>query len=311
MDLTQLKSFVTVAKLGHLTRAAEAVHLSQPAISGQIKSLERDFGVALFERTSSGMVLTPAGKRLLTYAETVIGDVQNLRQAARELAVQLTGRLRLGTVLDPAFLKVGDLIARTFERHPAIELDLHQVVSHDALEQVRSGELDASFYFGALPQDLAGVALRTMTYRVLAPRALAAGIASDDWPRIAALPWIVTPARSSHRQLVQQLFAEHASELAPTMEADNESVITNLIESGVGVSLVREEIARDSSRSNDLVVWPGASMQTELWLVHAPDRRFDPLVMAILDVLQEIWRGLEPPAPHDVIAVSPRDAVAG
>jgi DNA-binding transcriptional LysR family regulator len=158
MDLTQLKSFVTVAKLGHLTRAAEAVHLSQPAISGQIKALERDFGVTLFERTPSGMVLTPAGKRLLAHAEAVIGEAQNLRSAALDLRGQLTGRLRLGTVLDPAFLRVGELIALSFERHPAIELDLHQVVSHEALDQVRTGELDASFYFGTLPQDLGGLA---------------------------------------------------------------------------------------------------------------------------------------------------------
>jgi len=301
MDLTQLKSFVTVAKLGHLTRAAEAVHLSQPAISGQIKALERDFGLALFERTPSGMLLTPAGKRLLAYAETVIGDVQSLREAARELSSQLTGRLRLGTVLDPAFLRVGDLIARTFERHPAVELDLHQVVSHEALDQVRTGELDASFYFGALPQDLSGVALRTITYRVLAPRALAAGIDADDWPRIAALPWIVTPERSSHRQLVAELFSEHGSDLVPAVEADNESVITNLIESGVGVSLVREEIAEASSRAGELRVWPGAAMQTELWLVHSHDRRFDPLILAILEVLQGLWGGLERATDRDAV----------
>ena len=288
MDLTQLKSFVTVAKLRHLTRAAEAVHLSQPAISGQIKALERDFGVELFERTPQGMLLTPAGKRLVGYAEAVIGEVQSLRAAARELSSQLTGRLRLGTVLDPALLRVGELIARTFERHPAVELDLHHVVSNEALERVRSGELDASFYFGVLPQDLAGVALRTMTYRVLAPRALADGIGAHEWPRIAALPWIVTPDRSSHRQLVEQLFADRGSELAPAVEADNESVITNLIESGVGVSLVREEVAQ-GARPGDVLVWPGATLETELWLVHGADRRFDPLIVAILEVLQGIW----------------------
>jgi DNA-binding transcriptional LysR family regulator len=290
MDLTQLKSFVTVAKLGHLTRAAEAVHLSQPAISGQIKALEGEFGLPLFERTPSGMLLTPAGKRLLGYAETVIGDVQSLRHAAQELAAQLTGRLRLGTVLDPAFLRVGELIARTFERHPAVELDLHQVVSHDALEQVRSGELDASFYFGTLPQDLAGVALRTMTYRVLVPNALAAQTPANDWPSVARQPWVVTPERSSHRQLVSQLFAERGGEFAPAIEADNESVITNLVESGVGVGLVRDEIALASAQAGRAVIWPDATMQTELWLVHAQDRRFDPLIVAILDVLRELWR---------------------
>lgn len=291
MDLTQLKSFVTVAKLGHLTRAAEAVHLSQPAISGQIKALERDFGLALFDRTPTGMVLTPAGKRLLAYAEAVIGGAQNLRQAALELSAHLTGRLRLGTVLDPAFLRVGELIARTYERHPAIELDLHQVLSHEAIEQVRSGELDASFYFGTLPQDLAGVALRTMTYRVLVPAALAPDTAADDWASVAKHPWIVTPERSSHRQLVLQLFAERGGELSPTIEADNESVITNIVESGVGVSLVRDEIARVSAEAGRAVIWPGATMETELWLVHGPDRRFDPLIVAILDILQELWQG--------------------
>jgi DNA-binding transcriptional LysR family regulator len=288
MDLTQLKSFVTVAKLGHLTRAAEAVHLSQPAISGQIKSLERDFGVALFERTPSGMVLTPAGKRLLPHAEAVIGGVQHLRQAALELSSQLTGRLRLGTVLDPAFLRVGELIATAFERHPAIELDLHQVVSHDALEQVRSGELDASFYFGALPPDLVGVELRTIDYRVLVPAGLEAGV--PDWARLAAHPWIVTPERSSHRQLVLQLFAQQGGELARTVEADNESVITNLVESGVGVGLIRDEIAQQSARAGRTVIWPRASMRTRLWLVHAKDRGTDPLLLAILDVIGEIWK---------------------
>ena len=293
MDLTQLKSFVTVAKLGHLTRAAEAVHLSQPAISGQIKALERDFGVALFERTPTGMLLTPAGKRLLPHAEAVIGGVQHLREAALELAAQLTGRLRLGTVLDPAFLRVGDLLVAAFERHPAIELDLHQVLSHDALEQIRSGELDASFYFGALPPDIAGVELRTIDYRVMVPSALEGAMAADGdsgWPRLAALPWIVTPERSSHRQLVLQLFAEQGGDLARTVEADNESVITNLVESGVGVGLIRDEIAQQSVRAGRAVIWPGASMRTRLWLVHDKARSADPLLVAILEVVEDIWR---------------------
>ena len=69
MKLYQLRSFVAVAEAGHLTRAAEKLHVSQPAVSAQIKALEDELDLVLFERTSSGMVLTPAGKRLLTDAE--------------------------------------------------------------------------------------------------------------------------------------------------------------------------------------------------------------------------------------------------
>src|SRR5258706_13212845 len=85
MDLNHLRSFVTVAKFAHLTRAAEALHLSQPAISGHIKVLEEQLGVSLFDRTSSGMTLTPSGKQLLTDAEHIIEAVQQMQHSAQEL----------------------------------------------------------------------------------------------------------------------------------------------------------------------------------------------------------------------------------
>jgi len=174
------------------------------------------------------------------------------------------------------------------------------VLSHDALEQVRSGELDASFYFGALPADLVGVELRTIDYRVLVPAGLEPR--DPDWTHLAAHPWIVTPERSSHRQLVLQLFAQQGGELARTVEADNESVITNLVESGVGVGLIRDEIAQHSARAGRTVIWPGASMRTRLWLVHAKDRASDPLLLAILDVMAEIWHPATAERDEDVAA---------
>ena len=78
MDLNHLRSFVAVAQFGHLTRAAEAQHLSQPALSSHIKTLEEQFGVTLFERSSSGMTLTPSGRLLLAEAEQIIAAVARL-----------------------------------------------------------------------------------------------------------------------------------------------------------------------------------------------------------------------------------------
>src|SRR6476659_7670461 len=91
MDLNHLRSFVTVARFAHLTRAAEALHLSQPAISGHIKALEAEFGISLFERTSSGMELTLPGRRLLSEAEQIIGAVQHLHHSAQGMRGQPTG----------------------------------------------------------------------------------------------------------------------------------------------------------------------------------------------------------------------------
>jgi DNA-binding transcriptional LysR family regulator len=69
MELYQLRSFVAIAELGQLTRAAEKLHVSQPAVSAQLKALEDKLGLVLFERTASGMVLTAPGARLLAEAE--------------------------------------------------------------------------------------------------------------------------------------------------------------------------------------------------------------------------------------------------
>jgi len=289
MEFTHLKSFVAVAEHGHLTRAAETLHLSQPALSGQIKSLEESLGVLLFERHPSGMTLTASGKRLLTHAKGILAAMQQMRHAALSLHSEPTGKLRIGTVLDASFLRVGELLARAFTRYPQIELDLHQVVSNEALTGIRSGDLDASFYFGSMPDDLAGVKLRQVLYKIVLPSAWADELAGASWDTLAARPWILTPEHSSHRQLVLGLFAGKQDLPERIVEADNESVIKDLVESGVGISLVRQELALASSSAGRSVVWPGTEVSTDLWLAYAVDRAADPLIEAVLTVVRDVW----------------------
>ena len=298
MELTQLRSFVAVAKHQHLTRAAETLHLSQPALSGQIKALEDHLGVPLFERSSTGMTLTLPGRNLLKHAEEIIGAVAELNHSAQAMRGQPMGKLRVGTLLDPALLRVGELLAHATATYPQIELELHQVVSHEALEGIRGGTLDASFYFGALPEaDLSCIPLRQIGYRVALPTAWAQELLHASWDTLAERPWIVAPERSSHRQLVLEMFKGRAAPPAKTIEADNESVINNLIESGVGLSLVRDEIALASAEAGRIVIWPEGQLTTRLWLAYAADRDTDPLIVALLQVLHEVWS--DTIVPHD------------
>ena len=150
MELYQLRSFAAVAESGHLTRAADRLHISQPALSAQIKALEDELGVALFERLPSGMELTPAGRRLLPEAHKVVAAAQVLRSHASAFKGEVAGRVRVGTVSDPEFIRVGDLLAQAVDTFPLLEIELHNEVSGAAFEKVRDGELDASFYYGNL-----------------------------------------------------------------------------------------------------------------------------------------------------------------
>jgi DNA-binding transcriptional LysR family regulator len=290
MELYQLRSFATVAEVGHLTRAAEKLHISQPALSAQIKALEDELEVPLFERTSTGMVLTAAGQRLLAEAEKVLAAAQVLRSEARVLKGEVAGRAAVGTLSDPAFIRLGEFLSTTVDRYPLLQIELHNEISGAALEKVRDGELDASFYYGELSQPgVGGLALRPMTYRVAGPAAWRDKVEEADWNDIAALPWILTPSISSHNRLVSELFRGHGVEPSKVIEADQEPVISSLIVSGVGLSLMREDVALAKQAAGEVCLWAKGRGTTTLWFIYLQERADDPVIRALLDALRDTW----------------------
>jgi len=304
MELYQLRTFATVAEEGHLTRAAERLHLSQPAVSGHIKALEQELDVRLFERAATGMVLTEAGRQLLAHSLKVLSAADGVKRAAQQLHSEVAGLLHVGTVADPVDNRLGDVLSAVVKRYPLLRLELHHSMSGAALESVRDGDLDATFYFGEQPAPpLLALPLRTLIYRVAAPAAWAERVKSAGWDAIAGMPWIRTPALSTHTRLVSQLFAAHGLEPPePAVQADDESVITNLIVSGLGVALVRDEVARARAALGDLVIWPGAKLPTTLWFVCLAARMQEPPLAALLDLVRETWnldrlRNVEQSAP--------------
>jgi DNA-binding transcriptional LysR family regulator len=309
MELYQLRTFAAVAEEGHLTRAADRLHISQPAVSGQIKALEQEFDLRLFERAASGMVLTVAGRELLTQAQRLLSAADELKRTAKQLSGEVVGTLRIGTVSNPQSIRVGDLLAAAVERHPRLELELHHEVSGAALEGVREGRLDASFYFGDAPgRDFAALRLREFVYCVTAPAAWADRLIDADWPDIAAMPWILTPAISTHNRLVTRLFEQQGVQPPQRrLEADQESVIESLVVSGVGVSLMHEESARALAKAGEICIWDKARLRTTLWFVCAAGREEDPLLMALFGLLRETWQ--LPPAVSAKPAAAP--ALAG
>jgi len=297
MELYQLRSFVAVAEAGHLTRASEKLHVSQPAVSAQIKALEDELDLVLFDRTSSGMVLTSAGERLLTDAERVLSAAQALRNVAKALKGEVTGKVRVGTTSDPGFIRVGEFLNMTIARHPLLQVELHQEVTGAAFSKVRDGELDASFYYGEIDHPgVAALRLRGSTYRVAAPAAWKRRVVDADWSEIAKQPWVITPAISTHHKLVRALFDKHGIEPTRVVEADQETVIANLVISGVGLSLIREDLALEKETVGQVCLWRDVRLETTLWFIYSVARKDDPAILALLDVLHDTWNLDEQPA---------------
>jgi DNA-binding transcriptional LysR family regulator len=290
VELYQLRSFVVVAEHGHLTRAADKLHISQPALSAQIRALEDELGIELFERKPTGMVLTGAGKQLVAQAQELLSSAQTLRENARSMKGEVAGVVRLGTLSDPQFIRVGDLLSAAVERYPLLEIQLHHEVSGAAFEKVRDGELDASFYYGEFTHpSVASIGLREITYRIVAPAAWKDRIERAGWSDIAGEPWVMTPHISTHHQLASALFREHG--IAPTkvVEADDEVVVGSLVVSGLGMGLMREDLAVEKAHDGEVCLWRDVRLSTTLQFVYSREREQDLAMHALLETLKDVW----------------------
>lgn len=146
MELRQLEYFAEVAELLNFGRAAERLHVGQPAVSQQIRRLERELGQALFDRSSRTVRLTEAGQRLLPEARAVLAAVERARAAAQ--GETASGQLRLGTStgLGERLEQVLDAMQRLA---PGVHVELVNASTRARLERVRAGQLDATFVRGA------------------------------------------------------------------------------------------------------------------------------------------------------------------
>lgn len=289
MEITQLRAFLAVARTGKLTLAAETLHVTQPAVSLQIKSLQADLGVQLFSRTPTGMALTEGGAKLLPLAERILGQIEEFRQTASSLHSTITGSLAIGTILDPEFLRLGAFLKQLVETYPQLATRLQHGMSGSVLQQIKSGALDAGFYIGLPSKEFHSQILTSFTYFVLAPRGWKSLVADKGWPALAQLPWIWTPPESAHNRLLSKIFSEYGVTPHTVAMVDQESSMLDLVKSGVGLSLVRESIALREAHAHGLVIANTVSVPTELSFITLAKRRNEATIVAVFTLLASLW----------------------
>lgn len=303
IDLRKLKAFVTVAREGNVTRAAEQLHVTQPAVTLQLKRLAADTGLTLFRRTSTGLELTQEGALLAAKAEQVLTALTDFGQTAGHLATRVRGKLRIGTIIDPEFTRLGAFLKALIESGPGIETTLRHGMSGDVPEGLRRNELDAGFYLGD-PKDYDPSAeitgesaaplfhareLAQLTYRVVAPPSLAGLVRGADWTQLASLPWIGTPQASVHNRLLSRLFADLGVRQNIVAQVDQETSMVAMVRTGVGLSLCRESIALHEQQSHGLVIAENVKISTKLSFLCMEARAKDPTIQAALDAIRRVW----------------------
>jgi len=292
MELYQLKTFAAIAQEGNLTKAAERVFTSAPAVSAQLKALEDELGVKLFERTPRGMELTEAGRRLLDEAQRTLDSATRIRAAAEQIRGAAQGLVRFGTVVDPVALRLGDVLVKLAERHPQVSLQLQQGLSFQTLQAVQHGDLDCAYVLSE-QERIEGLEFRRLgqvDLAIVLPRAMA-----DDHPQLSLdgllnLPWVGTPPSCVLRTQIDALFATAGREYRPARTADGESVLRSMVASGMGAGLLRLDQALQAERNGELAIWPGWRANTWLcWAARQDSAKGSSAVEAVRSAVFEAW----------------------
>jgi DNA-binding transcriptional LysR family regulator len=252
MDLTDLKTFATVARLGGITSAAVELNTVQSNVTNRIKALEAEIGLPLFDRHSRGMTLTAAGRRLLPYAQRIAAMSREALYAARDDGVA-KGPLAIGSMETTAAVRLPHLLARFHKIYPAVQLTLRTSPTATLINAVIDSSLDGAFVAGPIdhPDLVASVAFREELVLVTARhwRSLAELRAGtpDSGPTILAFR-----TGCSYRQRLEQVLSEFGWPCATRFEFGTLDGIIGCVAADMGVTLLPRSVVAHSELNESI-----------------------------------------------------------
>jgi LysR family transcriptional regulator, nitrogen assimilation regulatory protein len=237
MDLRQLKYFVEIARLGSLTAAATKVFVTQSALSRQMRLLEDDVGVPLFYREARGVRLTEAGQLMLSRADSLLRDADDLRAAVAARHEEPTGRLQLGAPPSLRGLLIAPFAVHFARQFPKVTLALREGPSRDICEALLKGGADV-VVVSNLESLEPFVTLPLLTEALCWVASLERGLSFERKVGMAAEPLILTSYPNSLRVIVDRALAAQGLSCQRVAEADTVSMMLDLIRRGLGCTVL-------------------------------------------------------------------------
>lgn len=299
MELRQLEHFVAVAEERSFTRASRQVHLGQSALSVSVRSLERDLGTRLFDRTTHAVELTDAGRALLPEARRTLEAASAARTAVVKAEDGMRGTLRLGLMQSLSIVDVAGLLARYHRERPEVEIRPRPARggSRSLADDVRSGHLDAAFVsFGGLHgPGLSSSVLASEPLLLVGPADhpifLQESVALE---LIEHEPFIDFPEGWGIRTVADQLFASVGLERAITVEVPDVSTVLALVRAGLGITLMPLSMIGPSKDLRSVRLQPTATF--EVSFVASCDRPLSPVTRAFVDLVNDEYGNGSPRA---------------
>lgn len=292
MDIQSLNIFVQVAELNSFTKAAELMGYSQPTISFQIKQLEKELGVQLFDRIGHTISLTDAGRKTLEYAQQMI-NISNEMLAVEKEKNEINGTVRIAM----ADSLCSPVIAYAFEdfrrKYPGINLniktagtgDLYNLLDHNEVDIVCT--LDSPIHnavYKIVSEEKIGVNFVVSPDNKLTEKS---NIKVED---ILAQPFLLTEKGMSYRRLLDEKLAEYSAEVNPVLEISSPEIICGLVQQNLGISFIPDYVTENPVIEGKLVRLDVDGFDIQVWkqIIYHRDKWVSAQMKAVMEHLSSI-----------------------
>lgn len=291
MELRQLEYLVAVAELANFTRAAERLHVAQPAVSAQIRKLERELGLPLLDRSTRTVRLTAAGEAVLPHARAALASVGNVTRAVDSLTDLVSGSVAIGTVTAHD-VDVAGLLADFHATHPGVEITLSTDNSDVLIDRLRSGALDAAIVSTGSDERPEGLDVDVVTDEAIDAAVshddALAGAATIELAALAERSLIALPAGTGLRSRLDQAFAAAGLSAHVAFEASTPIALAELAERGLGVAIVPSSVARTRPALHAVTITP--AMRGRLVLAARSTGPISPATAVLLQMARRLIR---------------------
>jgi LysR family nitrogen assimilation transcriptional regulator len=295
--MRQLRFFVAIAEEGSLSKAAERVHVAQPALSQHVRNMELDLKTELLFRSSRGVQLTEAGERLLTEARKLIAQFEELQDIVRGEEAEPAGEVRFGVPGTVSQVLSARLIQAVAERHPKIRLRIAEAMSGFIFDWLREGKVDiAVLYRGTDGRGLRLKQVLSEELRLFAGPGTELGKGGPvELCNAIRLPLVVPSPGHGLRDLLDEAAATHCgAEINAETEIDSYAPIKALVQQGFGFSILPAIAIKEECAAGRLVSWPliRPEMRRKVFVAVPADRPLSAATRAVESLCGELLRQL-------------------
>ena len=289
MEIRQLRAFVAIAESGTFTAGALRVHVTQAAISMQIRQLETEIGAKVFVRAPRHVILTEAGEQLLRRARHILREHDAALDEIAELAGAERGRLRIGSASAMVLTEQLPAILKELRKqHPAADIAVTSGTSEVLVDQILAGEVDVAFV--SLPVDVRGIKTERLSQdqlvAIASPRHKLSKQKTISAYTLAGERLILGERGGNTRRLIDQFFAQAGVTLRVAMELSRQQAIKRMVEEDMGVGIVPLQSVKEEVEKGKLIRWwiEGAQINWELGIAQLSNGYDSPIMQKFVSL---------------------------